>query len=250
MSEHGKPWLSRAETRALVARLRPTRLLLRACGEIGQGSPLGREALTVLAANAAILALALIRGLALAELLWFFFAQSLFQFLLTLRRIRHLTRADPSGFRLPPELPAERALVGLKVFLGIALALAGGFAHWIYATMLLAITAGWPTGNPSLAWLMLGILLIQSLLGHRRQLAEDRAQPPLLAALLITPFVALVFVQGTILLGALLGAGAAGTIAILLLKTAFELASLDFERELAAVLRQAEAARAGRAMRP
>lgn len=250
MSEHGKPRLSRAETRALVARLRPTRLLLRACGEIGRGSPLGREALTVLAANVAVLTIALIRGLALAELVWFFFAQSLLQFLLTLRRIRHLTQADLSGFRLPRELPAERALVGLKVVLGIVLALAAGFAHWIYATMLLAITAGWPTGNPTLAWIMLGVLVLQSLLGHRRQLAEDRARPPLLAALLIAPFVALVFVQGTILLGALLGAGAAGTIAVLLLKTAFELASLDFERELAGVLREAEAARAGRAIPP
>lgn len=234
------------ERRAIAARLRPLSLLIRILGEeIPRATPIGREALLVITAHVAILLILLIQNALLSALIWAFFGQSVLGFLLTLRRLWALHAADLSGFRLPAGLPPEGLLRGLKIALGGVLLVVGLILHLSYAAMLVGLTGGGPGGG-SAFWIGFVLLLVQSLAANQRQIAEDREETPVLAAIVAFPFLQLFFLQGMLVVGVLFAAGPLLGAFIVLLKALFELVALLYEREFAAALKQLGSARASK----
>lgn len=234
------------ERRAIAARLRPLSLLIRVLREeIPRATPIGREALLVLAAHVAILLILLIQNALLSALIWAFFGQSVLGFLLTLRRLWALRAADLSGFRLPAGLPPEGLLRGLKITLGGFLLVVGLILHLSYAAMLVGSTGGGPGGG-SAFWIGFVLLLAQSLASNQRQIAEDREETPVLVAIVAFPFLQLFFLQGMLVVGVLFAAGPLLGAFIVLLKALFELFALLYEREFAAALKQLGSARASK----
>ncbi|MDW8479079.1 MAG: DUF6498-containing protein [Xanthomonadales bacterium] len=231
--------LTREQRRALLARLSPLANLRRILGEVPRGSPLGQEALAVLGANALVLLLALLMQGLLGELVWAFFWQSAIGWTLMLRRIRRLERADLAGLTLPAGHAPEQFLRGLRAVMPFILGFTGLAVHLFYALMLLAVGARWPEGSGWL-WLAVALLALRAWLAHRGQLEQDRREPPVLLAAAYTPFLALPVIHLLPLLAVLLGDSRLLLAAFVTLRAAFELICLDYERQFAAVLREAE----------
>ncbi len=226
------------KARPLAARLLPWRIFRRILREeVPRRSALGREALLVLAVHAVVLLIALWNRWMLSELIWALFWRSVLGFGFALRRPWVLESADLTGLKVPDGLSPGDAPLRTKVGIGALIVLIGLPAHLFYAAMLSAFTARWPQGTDGVyAGVVLAILALQSFAANQRQIALDRLHPPVLDAVVAFPFLSLVFLHGTLMIGVLLGTGTAMTLAFLVLKAVFEVSALAWEREFAFTL--------------
>lgn len=170
---------------------------------------LKRSVLTMIAANIAVAAGALVFRIDPLTVIWAYWAESVAIGLLNVVRMLSLKEFDTSGVGGTGQRPP--ATTGLKVFLAIFFMFHYGFFHVVYAVFLAAALPEIFGGRAvNVLFIVIGAFVLFAsncigFLGDSLRQKREHTPPPNIGAVMMGPYARILPVHLTILLGAFLG---------------------------------------------